>query len=152
MLRGRILFLAMSALVALFVLRVAAQLLQAIYPVEWIPAYEDWHSGVVPYPVLLAIQFCVIYLMSYTLHRARTRKIRPKKWKYVLCYACGTPYLSFMTFRWIAGMTFLADSSWFSRSLPAFFHIVLASFILVLGFHIHDRYRKPKIFSSLPRI
>ena len=152
MLRGRILFLAMGALVALFVLRVGAQLLQAIHPVEWMPGFEAWHSGVVPYPVLLAIQFCVIYLMSYMLHRARRGRIRAKRWKYVLCYACGAPYLALMTFRWVAGMTLLADSPWFSQSLPAFFHIVLASFILVLGLHIHDRYRKPKIFSSLPRI
>ncbi len=147
----RLLLIAMSVLVSLFVLRVGAQLVQAIYPVEWFPDYEAWHSGLLPYPVLLATQFLIIYLMSYMLHRARMDRIRAKRWKYVLCYVFGVPYLALMAFRWVAGMTFMADSPWFSKSLPAFFHIVLASYILLLGLHINQLFRKPKIFRSLPR-
>ena len=146
----RLLLIAMSVLVALFGLRVAAQLWQAIYPLEWVPEFAAWHSGLLPYPVLLATQFLIIYLMSYMLHRARTRRIRPKRWKYVLCYVFGAPYMTLMAFRWVAGLTVLADSPWFSKSLPAFFHIVLAIYILLLGLHVHQRLRKPRIFRSLP--
>ena len=40
-------------------------------------------------------------------------------------------------FPWLAaGLTFLADHPWFAKSLPAFFHVVLASFLLLLGHYI----------------
>ena len=44
-----------------------------------------------------------------------------------------------MAFRLIAGRTFLADVSWFSKSIPAFFHVVLASYLLTLGHYIRRR-------------
>lgn len=149
--RDRLLLVSMSVLVALFALRVVLQFLQAIYPIDWLPSFEAWHSGLLPYPLLLATQVCIVYLMSYMLHRARTRRMRARRWKFILCYAFGFPYFLFMAFRWLAGMTFLADSGWFAKPIPAFFHIVLANYLLLLGLHVHGRIRNRKIFSSLPR-
>ena len=67
----------MSVFCALFVLRVLAQFLQFIYPVDWIPG--------------------------------------------------------------------------FAKALPAFFHMVVAGFILLLGLHIRRRRRNRKIFVSSAR-
>ncbi|MDE0207469.1 MAG: hypothetical protein OXP66_15765, partial [Candidatus Tectomicrobia bacterium] len=64
---SRLTLVVMSMLTALFVLRVCAQLVQALYPVGWIPEFEAWQSGVLPYPVLLASQFGIIGLMSIVL-------------------------------------------------------------------------------------
>ena len=149
--REILLLLLMSVLAALFCLRVSAQLLQVIFPVGWIPAFEDWHSGVLPYPVLLASQLCIIGLMSYALNKVRNRTVRPRVWKYRLCFVFGGAYFVFMAIRLIAGLTFLAENAWFSRPLPAFFHLVIASFILLLGRHIRTRRHDPKIFSSSTR-
>ena len=142
----RLLLFAMSALAALFVARVGAQLVQAISPVGWIPAFEAWQSGVLPYALLLAGQFAIIGSMSFCLYRVRSGAIRPRRWKYWACFVFGGAYFCLMTFRWIAGLTFLADHPWFSKTLPAFFHLVLAGFILALGLHIRRRLRRPRIF------
>lgn len=143
---SRLTLVLMSMLTALFVLRVCAQLVQALYPVGWIPEFEAWQSGVLPYPVLLAGQFGIIGLMSIVLHRVRNGAIRARPWKYRVCLVFGGAYFALMAFRWLAGLTFLADQAWFAKSLPAFFHLVLASFILLLGLHIRRRVRNPKIF------
>ena len=145
---SRLTLVLMSVLTALFVLRVCAQLLQALYPVGWVPEFDAWQSGVLPYPVLLASQFGIIGLMSFVLHTVRNGTIRARPWKYRVCLVFGGGYFAVMAFRWVAGLTFLADQAWFSKSLPAFFHLVVASFILLLGLHIRQRKRNPKIFGN----
>lgn len=149
--RDWLLLIAMSVLCALFGLRVLAQLLQAIYPVGWIPPFEAWHSGELPYSVLLAVQFVLIGWMAYVLTKVRNRTIRARHWKYACCLIFGSIYFGFMAFRWIAGMTFLAGDAWFSRTIPAFFHLAIAGFILLLGVHIRGRMRNRKIFGTFAR-
>lgn len=144
---SRLKLVLMSVLTALFVLRVCAQLLQALFPVGWVPEFEAWQSGVLPYPVLLAAQLAIIGFMSFVLHRVRNGTIRARPWKYRTCLVFGGAYFVVMALRWVAGMTSLADQVWFAKSLPAFFHLVLAAFILLLGLHIRRRNRSPKIFS-----
>lgn len=144
---SRLTLVLMSVLTALFVLRVFAQLLQALFPVGWIPEFEAWQSGLLSYPVLLAVQLAIIGFMSFVLHRVRNGTIRARPWKYRVCLVFGGAYFAVMAFRWVAGLTFLADQAWFAKSLPAIFHLVLASFILLLGLHIRRRNRNPKIFS-----
>ena len=119
--RDRIQLIAMSVLAALFVARVAAQLVQAIFPLSWLPPFEVWHSGVLPYTLLLACQLCIIGLMSYCLHAVRSGWKRSRRWKYRGCFAFGGVYFAFMAFRWIAGVTFLAEHSWFSSTLAGLF-------------------------------
>lgn len=143
---SRLTLVLMSVLTALFVLRVCAQLLQALFPVGWVPEFEAWQSGVLPYPVLLAVQLGIVGFMSLVLQRVRNGTIRARPWKYRVCLVFGSSYFAVMAFRWVAGLTFLADQAWFAESLPAFFHMVLASFILLLGLHIRRRKRNPKIF------
>ncbi len=149
--RDWLLLAAMSALCALFGLRVLAQLMQAIFPVEFIPPFEAWHGGVLPYSVLLAGQLALIGWMSYVLNKVRNRTMRAGRWKYRVCLTLGGVYFAFMAFRWFAGMTFLADVEWFSKTIPAFFHLVIAGFILLLGVYIRVRIRNPKIFGSSVR-
>ena len=146
MTRGNGLLFSMSALTALFVVRVLAQLVQWIYPLSWIPAFEDWQGSALPYPMLLAGQFCIVGMMAFLLHRVRNRSISPRNWKHRLCFAVGGVYFALMGFRLVAGLTVLGESIWFARPLPAFFHLVLAGFILLLGFHILRMRRNRRIF------
>jgi uncharacterized protein len=56
---GRILAL----LTALFSLRVAGQALVVFFSVDWLPPNEEWASGLIPYPALLAIQIVMLIVM-----------------------------------------------------------------------------------------
>ena len=51
----------------------------------------------------------------------------------------GGVYFTVMAFRLFAGLTLLTEHSWFAASLPALFHIVLATFILTLGHYLYRR-------------
>lgn len=39
--------------VGLFALRVIAQAVALVFPSDFLPAFESWHGGVLPYAVLL---------------------------------------------------------------------------------------------------
>ena len=129
----------MVLLAGLFGLRVLAQLIQAIYPLSFMPPFQAWHSAVLPYPVLVASQVVIILLIAAVLLRVKADAVVPHRWKYWTCFSLGGLYFSFMAFRLIAGLTFLSDHPWFSKSLPAFFHVVLASFILLFGHYIYQK-------------
>ncbi len=129
------------ALSGLFVFRVLAQLAQALYPLPFLPPFDAWHGAVLAYPALLACQVVIVVALVYVTWRVAAERLVPRSWKSRLCYALGVPYFLFMAFRLVAGLTFLADQPWFAKSLPAFFHVVLASFLLVLGHYIQARCR-----------
>ncbi len=136
---GRRHFAWMLGLAGLFVLRVLAQLIQAIRPVSFLPPFQDWHGAIMPYPLLLVFQLAIALVLAIILWRVRTDSIIPSPWKYRFCFSLGGAYLLFMAFRLFAGLTILADHPWFSKSLPAFFHMVLASYILTLGVYLYKR-------------
>jgi hypothetical protein len=48
----------------LFLLRVLAQIYAGIYAPAWLPAMEQWYSGLLPYPVLLPAQLLLLMLMA----------------------------------------------------------------------------------------
>ncbi len=49
----------------------------------------------------------------------------------------GGLYLGVMLLRLLLGLTLFGDSRWFGNHIATFFHIVLASFLLVTGdFHL----------------
>ncbi|MFN5351129.1 MAG: hypothetical protein ACK5BE_00725 [Alphaproteobacteria bacterium] len=50
--------------------------------------------------------------------------------------ALGGIYFVVMVLRLIAGFTFATSHPWLGAHIPAFFHIVLASFFLLVG-HFH---------------
>lgn len=126
-------------LFGLFVFRVLAQFVQSIHPVQILPPFEAWHGAVLPYPLLVIFQMIIIVVLTIVLLRVRSDAIVPSQWKYWVCFTLGGLYFSFMAFRLFAGLTFLSDNLWYSNSLPALFHIVLATFILLFGRYIYQR-------------
>ena len=136
---GRVYFPWMAMLAGLFVLRVAGQLVQAVYEVPFLPPFEAWQGMGMPYAVLLSVQAVVIVVAAVVLRRVRADSMAPRRWKYQACFVVGGVYFAVMAFRLAAGQTFLAEYDWFAKGLPAFFHLVLASFILLLGHYLHGR-------------
>lgn len=126
----------LALLLAAFVVRVLAQLLQFFSEIAWLPPFTAWAAGGLPYPLLVAIQVLIIAVALDVIRKlARGTLAAQRKWAIFLTGAGGF-YFAAMAFRLAAGATFLADHAWFAASLPAIFHLVLAGFVLTLG-HYH---------------
>ena len=131
----------MLALTALFVLRVLAQAVQWMGPVPFLPSFDAWQGSAMPYPLLLTTQVAIIALLARVLFLVRVDAVRPASWKHnacpTPCFILGGAYFAVMAIRLVAGLTFLTDVEWFARSLPALFHVVLATFVLLLGHYLY---------------
>ena len=128
----------MTALAALFALRVLAQAVQRLGDVPFLPPFDAWQGSGLPYPALLESQAVILALLAWALLLVRARTASPGPWLHRACFVLGGAYWIAMAFRLVAGITFLADVDWFAHSLPALFHVVLASFVLLFG---HYAYR-----------
>ena len=126
----------MLLLSGLFSLRVAAQLVQAVYGVPFLPSFEAWQGSAIPYPALLGLQAGIVALLIGALRLVYADAIAPRPWKHQACFASGGLYFAVMAFRLIAGLTFLAEYAWFAKIVPALFHIILALLILTLGHYL----------------
>ena len=144
--RNRFLSFMLGALAALFILRVYAQLVQVSFQVDWMPEFDGWHSGMLPYPILFVFQLCIIGCMIQLMRAVRKDTIRPRRWKYRACFIFGGPYFVFTLFHWTAALAVLAEDPSLSTALPAFFQIVVASFVLLLGLHTYLGYRNRRLF------
>ncbi len=142
--RGHRYSLWLSVILLLFCVRVTAQLIQSVFPVPYLPPFDAWHSGALPYSALVAAQFVIIGISILIIRRVRADTIRPSPWKYRTCFLAGAVYFSIMVFRTFAGLTFLPEDQWFSKTLPALFHIVLSTFLLLLGHYLYRQHEEPK--------
>jgi sterol desaturase/sphingolipid hydroxylase (fatty acid hydroxylase superfamily) len=117
-------------LAVLFLVRVMAQLVQWAAPTALLPPFEAWQGSGLPYPVLLASQIMILAAMIWAIRRrhAGQRIFSPRLATPTLWFAIA--YLVSMLARLAAGFTLLSDVAWFSHSLPAYFHLVLAAFLL----------------------
>lgn len=123
-------------LLGAFVFRVLAQLLQATSPVSWLPGFEQWQGSHLPYPVLLSSQvliICALLILIGRLARGRFRACQQLGRGLLLL---GGLYFAAMLLRLVLGLTLLSSVSWFGKPIPAFFHLVLASIVLLIG-HYH---------------
>lgn len=128
-------------LLFLFCLRVGAQLLQYFFPVSFLPAFEDWHSGALPYWILVIFQIIIIVFCFRLTYQFITGTVRSNQKTGKICLLFGIVYFSIMLFRMIAGLTFAPDHVWLGARIPTLFHLVLASFVLIVG-HYHYKFGK----------
>jgi hypothetical protein len=93
-------------------------------------------------PVLLLFQIAIIVFCSLVVLRFHTAVVEQNSRKGVLYLTIGTIYFAVMLFRLVAGYSFAAEHHWLAARLPTYFHLVLACFLLALGFfHCHERSR-----------
>ncbi len=129
---------ALWVLVFLFCLRVIGQLIQLLSPVAWLPPLSAWQGSKLPYSILLACQLVIIFLMFRVSGRHASGSVqrRPRLGKWLLFV--GGVYFLTMAARLVIGLADLSGNVWFHRPIPAFFHLVLASFVLLLAaFHLN---------------
>lgn len=117
-----------------FLGRVVAQLAQAVAEVAALPPFDDWQSGALPYPVLLATQIAILIGQSAIISGVASGRFRPSPVVRRSLAVFGLLYLGVMIVRLVLGSTALAGDSWFDAILPSIFHLVLASFVLVTAY------------------
>jgi uncharacterized protein len=129
----------LAVLALLFLGRVVGQALVAFLSVRWLPAMHEWHSGLIPYPILLAIQLIMLAIMiqiSRDIWRGSGffDRARPSWSRYLVGFSAV--YAGAMVLRYILTMIFLPEMRWLGGTIPIFFHFVLATFLFALGrFH-----------------
>lgn len=128
----------LTLLLALFMLRVAAQLMQWLWPTPLLPPFGRWQSGTVSYAVLVASQAAIILAVAALIAALWRRRLRPRRSLGVVLLALGTVYMLGAAFRLVAGLSFLSHIAFFRATLPSLFHMVLAGIVLTLG-HFHFR-------------
>jgi hypothetical protein len=125
-------------LTALFAGRVVGQLAVALDAAPFLPPMEQWQSGLVPYPVLLASQIVLLGALagvSAQFTRRRGFVVRPNRWLSMPLWAAGWIYAVAMAVRYAVWMAIRPEERWTGDLIPVVFHIVLASFVLVVAGH-----------------
>ena len=123
-------FLILAACTALFALRVFGQVLVVWRAPRWLPANEHWYSGLMPYRYLLPSQLALLAVMIViTLDVYRAGGLFAASW-----WSVAAPYIAVLSWvyfgsmilRYILTMWLRPEFRWFRRTIPIWFHIVLA--------------------------
>jgi uncharacterized protein len=125
-------------LTALFCLRVLGQALVEFLHVRFLPPSQQWFSGIIPYPELLASQILIIALqlkIDLDFTRQAGWAYRPSRRAAWALLSFGAVYLATMMLRYAIRMTLYPDQRWTGGSIPIFFHWVLAAYVLAVGYH-----------------
>jgi hypothetical protein len=123
-------------LLALFAFRVAAQPLSLLIHTSILPPFESWHSGALPYGLLVASQVVILAVLGGTAWRFTVGTVTPRRSIGVAALAFGGLYFVGMLARLVLGLTVLSNQRWFASPLPTVFHLVLAAYVLLFG-HFH---------------
>lgn len=123
----------LSAFLCLFIFRVVAQLLQATFPTDWMPPFTQWQGSSLPYPALLISQILIVLAVAIVIRRISTGRLKPNIRLGRLLLVLGGCYFTVMSLRLVLGLTLLSSVPWFAKPIPAFFHLVLASIVLLIG-------------------
>ena len=128
--------LVMALLTGLFGLRVAGQAVQFWMPQSFLPTFDLFQGSTLRYSTLLLIQLLILGLMLRTCLRigggigVPDRRLgRGLAW-------FGGIYMAGSVARIAVGIAMPSAPAWFSAWIPAFFHLVLAGFVLTAA-HYH---------------
>jgi preprotein translocase subunit SecY len=119
--------------VALFLLRVLGQIEALLVQPDWLPPMAAWHSGYLPYYILLPAQIVLLMVMA-VLAAAETRPSwsPPKPWRrWVRVFAIV--YFLAMGARLIVQYARGVPDIISAGGIPVVFHWVLALFLYTLG-------------------
>lgn len=113
---------------ALFFLRVAGQLIVALWAPVFLPPMEAWYSGLLPYPLLLPTQLVILVLffkIAWDISVGRGYWFQIGRSLGLKLLGGGIVYFLAMVVRYaLQGL-----------SIPVVFHWVLAGYIITLGWY-----------------
>lgn len=123
--------LILAVCTGLFALRVFGQVLVVWRAPRWLPSNEHWYSGLLPYRYLLPSQLALLAVMVViTADVYRDRGLFAADW-----WAGAAPYLAVLSWiyfgvmvvRYFLTMWLRPELRWFRRTIPIWFHVVLAA-------------------------
>ena len=121
-------------LTGLFAFRVVAQPLARVW--DWLPPFEAWHSATLTYVWLVFFQLLILAAMTGIAFRFSSGRVRASRAVGTAMLSFGGLYLGVMLTRLVLGVTIMRGDAWFDRPLPTVFHLVLAIFVILIGwFH-----------------
>jgi hypothetical protein len=123
------------ALTALFAARVTGQAVQRWIPQPFLPSADAFQGSNLPYPVLLCAQLVILAVMIAVAWRVqRGRMVRNPRAARVLGWL-GAAYMAFALVRIAVGLGMPGAPDWFRTWIHAFFHIVLAGYVLAVSLY-----------------
>jgi hypothetical protein len=120
-------------LTGLFAFRVLAQPLSLVIRKSWLPGFDAWQSGAVPYPLLLASQIAILAVFAPGTRAVARGRAQLSRRAGLQLLAVGAIYFVSMLVRLTLGVTTMRGHTWFDRPIPTLFHLVLAASVLVYG-------------------
>ena len=127
----------LTLLTALFLVRVVAQIVAGLVAPDWLPDFNAFHSGVLPYPVLFCAQVVILAVQVRIIlaHHAGTVRVRMGRGR--ILFAFGIAYGLAMLARAVVAIAVYGRDWWWHGAIPIAFHCVLAGFVMVLArFHL----------------
>lgn len=117
--------------------RVVGQIVVVMRAPRWLPPMEQWQSGLLPYPLLLAGQIVVLTLMvwiSVDITNGAGPFVEPHR-PAIAGAIVWFSYLYFgaMVVRYIVRMRRRPDQRWLGGTIPIIFHSFVAAFLYVVG-------------------
>lgn len=116
-----------------FLSRVLGQLIQSWSPHPALPAFAAFQGSGLPYWLLLSSQLLILFLMAHHAWLAFSGKLVPRPETGRRLLWLGSIYMAGSVARILIGVAFDNAPGWFHAWIPAGFHVVLASYVLVLA-------------------
>jgi hypothetical protein len=115
---------------ALFAVRVLGQAVQRWLPQPFLPPAEAFQGSSLPYALLLIAQLVILFVMLHVTLRMRSRTLVPNRRLGIGLAWAGAIYAAVCAGRIAIGLGVPDADPWFSTWIPAFFHLILASFFI----------------------
>jgi hypothetical protein len=128
---------------ALFAARVLGQAVQRWMPQSFLPSFEAFQGSRLPYGLLLAFQLLILVVMMRVARRVQTDRLVPRRRVGFWLAWAGAVYMAVALGRIAVGLAAPDAHAWFKTWIPAFFHVVLAAFVLVVSIY-HLRGTAPR--------
>lgn len=125
-----------------FAARVAAQAWQRWAPLSFMPPFDAFQGSNLPYWLLLPVQLVILGAMAYVSWRVHAGRLAASRRLGIWLAWAGALYMAITIGRVAVGLLVPEAPPWFSTWIPAFFHVVLAGFVLAVSvYHL----RKPPL-------
>jgi hypothetical protein len=126
-------------LTLLFAVRVIGQALQSWWPQSFLPRFDAFQGSGLSYPFLLTAQLIILALMVRAALRVGAGTFHPSRGQIKFLRGFGGIYMAGSVLRIVIGLTVNTAPRWFSTWIPAFFHLVLAAFVITLALYARRR-------------
>ena len=129
-----------------FFLRVLGQFLVSTFEIDWLPPMTEWYSGLLPYPVLLPMQFVILGAqleISRELWVGRGPLVRRRPRLGSILHGIAIASFLVMVVRYVVTMTLVPERRWFGGTIPIFFHWVLAAYLFLFSRFLRTRDDSP---------